>query len=337
MAGQIVCFGEILIRLSAPGREKLLQSNRLDVCIGGAEANVAVSLARLGEEAAMVSVLPDNALGHAARDELRRHGVDVSSIRWGSGRMGAYYLTSGAMFRPSDVLYDRVGSAFAMAKPDLIDWDAALSGARFLHMSGITPALGPNGARAALAAAQAADRLGVPMSMDGNYRAKLWDEWDGDSTAILRDLFALADIAFADTRDISRVLGQDFEGDACYQLRNAAAAAFDAFPNLGRIACTRRHQNSVDHHSFSAAMFTRTAEFEARSHELSAIVDRVGAGDAFVAGMLHAMLRGMDEHIALDFALAASVLKHSIPGDFNLTEARDVHALIAGEGLHVRR
>lgn len=337
MAGRIVCFGEILIRLSAPGREKLLQSNRLNICIGGAEANVAVSLARLGEDAAMVSVLPDNALGHAARDELRRHGVDISRVRWSAGRMGSYYLTNGAMQRPSDVLYDRAGSAFALAESDLIDWDAALSGARFLHISGITPALGPNGAASALAAAQAADRLNVPISMDGNYRAKLWEEWDGDSARILHDLFALATIAFADARDIALVLQRTFEGDARHQLQLAADAAFDAFPKLGRIACTRRHQSSVDHHSISAAMFTRHAAFEAKVYELSGVVDRVGAGDAFVGGMLHAMLQGMADDAALDFALAASVLKHSIPGDFNLIDAQDVHALTAGEGLHVRR
>lgn len=337
MAGAVVCCGEILLRFSALGRETLLQSPSLNVSIGGAEANVAVSLARLGQHVRMVSVLPDNSLGHAARDELRRYGVDVSGIRWADGRMGSYYLTSGAMFRPSDVLYDRAGSAFAVAAPDTIDWDAELEGASFLHISGITPALGQNGARIALIAAQAADRLGVPMSMDGNYRAKLWDAWDGDSAAILSELFALATIAFADTRDISLVLRRSFDGPPADQLRSAVSAAFDAFPKLARIACTKRHQTNVDHHSISAAMFTRAAAFEAPSYDLVGVVDRVGAGDAFVGGMLRAMLQGMDDQAALDFALAASVLKHSIPGDFNLIQARDVHALMEGEGFHVRR
>ena len=337
MTGSIVCFGEILVRLSAPRRETLLQSNSLDVCFGGAEANVAVSLARLGEQAAMVSVLPDNALGHAARDELRRHGVDISGICWSAGRMGTYYLTSGAMFRPADVLYDRAGSAFAEMAPGVIDWEATLAGACFLHMSGITPALGINGTREALAAAKTADRFGVPVSMDGNYRAKLWDAWDGDSAAILHDLFALADIAFADERDIALLLGRTFDGAGDEPLRNAAASAFEAFPKLGRIACTRRHHMSVDHHSVSAAMFMRGAGFETRAFELTGVVDRVGAGDAFVGGMLHALLQSMDGQSALDFALAASVLKHSIPGDFNLIARGDVHALLAEEGFHVRR
>jgi len=171
MAGKIVCFGEVLLRLSAPGRELLLQSPTLDACIGGAEANVAVALAHLGEDARMISVLPDNALGRAARDALRRYGVDVSGIRWAKGRMGVYYLTHGAMLRPAEVLYDRAGSAFATVAEGLINWDEALAGAHCLHMSGITPALGPAGVREAMAAARAAERLGVPISMDGNYRA----------------------------------------------------------------------------------------------------------------------------------------------------------------------
>lgn len=337
MAGKIVCFGEILLRLSAPGRELLLQSPTFDACIGGAEANVAVALAHLGEDARMISVLPDNALGRAARDALRRHGVDISGISWTEGRMGVYYLTHGAMLRPAEVLYDRAGSAFATMAAGLIDWDEVLAGALCLHMSGITPALGPAGVREAMAAARTAQRLGVPVSMDGNYRAKLWDAWDGDSATILRDLFDHVTIAFADARDIALILGRNFEGDPQDQLRAAAAAAFEAFPRLDRLACTLRQQTSVDQHSLAAAMFTRAAAFATRSYDLSCVVDRVGAGDAFVGAMLHAVAQGMDDQAALDFALAASVLKHSIPGDFNLVQPAEIHALTAGEGLHVRR
>ncbi|PKQ01184.1 MAG: 2-keto-3-deoxygluconate kinase [Alphaproteobacteria bacterium HGW-Alphaproteobacteria-13] len=337
MADTIVCFGEVLLRLSAPGRETLLQSTSLDARFGGAEANVAVALARLGERARMAGVLPDNAIGRAARDELRRHGVDVSGLGWADGRMGVYYLTHGAMFRPPEVLYDRANSVFALMQPDVVDWDALLADARFLHMSGITPALGPNSAREALRAARAADRLGIPLSMDGNYRAKLWDAWDGDSAAILHELFALAYIAFADARDIALVLQRGFDGDRQDTLRAAAAAAFDAFPKLHRIACTCRDHVSVDRQALSARMFTREADFTARTYELDHIVDRIGAGDAFVGGLLHALVRGRDDAAALEFALAAAVLKHSVPGDFNLVDADEIQALVAQEGLHVRR
>ena len=192
--GRVVCFGELLLRFSAPGHELLLQTPRLDVHVGGAEANVAVGLARLGRPAAMISAVPDNALGQAALGELRRHGVDVAGVQTLPGRMGLYFLSAGAVTRPFEVLYDRAASAFALAQPDLIDWDAALAGASWLHLSGVTPALGARAAEAAIRAAEGAVRLGVPVSFDGNYRAKLWAAWEGDGPAILRRLMAAADL-----------------------------------------------------------------------------------------------------------------------------------------------
>lgn len=337
MTGGVVCFGEVLLRFSAPGREQLLQSPHLDVCVGGAEANVAVSLARLGTAAEMVSVLPPDALGRSSRDELRRHGVGVSGIEWLPGRMGLYFLTHGSMFRPSEVLYDRAGSAFETAPSDLFDWGPLLAGAGRLHLSGVTPALGPESAAAALRAAQAAQDSGVPISIDGNYRAKLWERWNGDSASILHNLFAYADIAFADERDISLILGKQFEGTREQQLAQAAEAAFSAFPKLQRIACTRRIQHSVDHHDLTATMTDRRGTIGTRSYDLTAIIDRVGAGDAFVAGIIHSLLKGRTDQEALDFGLAAAALKHSILGDFNLIGEQDVQALLSEEGLHIRR
>lgn len=335
--GPVVCFGEVLLRLSARGREQLLQSPNFDVCVGGAEANVAVSLARLGTASRMVSILPQNVLGERARDELRRHGVDTSGLQWATGRMGLYFHTSGAVLRPSEVLYDRVGSAFDTAPADLIDWNPLLSGASCLHLSGVTPALGANSAEAALRAARAACDLAIPVSMDGNYRAKLWQRWNGGSAAIMRGLFEAADIAFADERDIGLVLGSSYPGDSSAQLVAAAAAAFAAFPRLRMLACTRRAQSSVDHHELSATLVTRERAIVSRSYELHGVVDRMGAGDAFVAGLLHAVRECLDDAQALDFALAAAVLKHSIPGDFNLVDEHDVQTLLSREGLHVRR
>lgn len=335
--GPVVCFGELLLRLGAPGREQLLQSPKLDVCVGGAEANVAVSLARLGTASKMVSIVPDNPLGRHARDELRRHGVDASGLEWAAGRMGLYFHTSGAVQLPSEVLYDRVGSAFDAAAPDLIDWTAALAGAGRLHLSGVTPALGANSAEAALRAGRAARDLSIPVSMDGNYRAKLWQRWNGGTEEILRGLFETADIAFADERDIGLVLGQSFEGNRAMRFTAAAAAAFAAFPGLRLLACTRREQCSVDQHELSATLVTRERAIVSRTYELHGVVDRMGAGDAFVAGLLHAVGRSLDHQPSLDFALAAAVLKHSIPGDFNLVGEGDVQTLLSREGLHVRR
>ncbi len=201
-AAGIACFGEILLRLAAPHSELLLQSRTLVGHIGGAEANVAVALAQWGHAATVVSVLPDNGLGHAALGELRRHGVRTDSLQFRPGRMGLYFLTVGAGQRPSEVLYDRENSAFALAPPELIDWKTVLAQVNWLHLSGITPALGHNTATAAIAAAEAARAKGIPVSFDGNYRAKLWERWRGDARPILRELVDQADLLFAEQRDI---------------------------------------------------------------------------------------------------------------------------------------
>ncbi|MBC6982672.1 sugar kinase [Caulobacter sp. 17J80-11] len=335
----VVCFGEVLIRLTAPGAELLLQSKRLEVCFGGAEANLAVSLARFGWRAGVASVLPDNALGRAALDELRRYGVDVSGLRFAEGRMGLYFLQPGAVLRPAEITYDRAGSAFAEAPADLIDWDRELAGVQWLHLSGVTPAVGPNSAAAALNAVAAARRQGVKVSFDGNYRAKLWAAWKGDGPAVLKELMSGADLAFVDDRDIALVLGRAFtDEDAAARRRAAAEAAFDAFPHLRRMASTFRTTHGVDHHELSGVMFTRGGgEVRTGSFHLTGVVDRIGGGDAFAAGLMHGLLSGMDDRAALDFGVAAGCLKHAVPGDFNLVGAAEVEALLAGGGLDVRR
>lgn len=330
--GHVVCFGELLIRLSAPGAELLLQSHRLDVAFGGAEANVAVSLARLGGDARMVSVVANNALGRAARDEVRKHGVGVGGVSEAPGRMGLYFLTPGAGVRASEIVYDRANSAFADSDFSAIDWSAHLAGAGVLHVSGVTAALGRNAAAGVIRAVSEARRLGVSVSFDCNYRAKLWDTWKGDAPAVLREILSHADLMFGDHRDVALILGQ-----AAAPGRAAAEVAFAAFPNLQRIASTTRTQHSVNHHELSASMFTRNGECSAPSLTLTDIVDRIGGGDAFAAGLIHRLRSDpADEAGALRFALAAAAVKHTIPGDFNLASAADVEAVLAG-GLDVRR
>jgi 2-dehydro-3-deoxygluconokinase len=332
-----VAFGELLLRFTAPGSETLLQSPTLKVCVGGAEANVAVSLALLGHASRMVSIAPDNALGRAARDELRRHGVDTGGVAFEPGRMGVYFLTPGAIRRAPEILYDRADSAFAVAPPERIDWAGPFEGAGWFHVSGVTAAIGAAASQAAIRAARAAKAAGLTVSFDCNYRSKLWEAWQGDGPSILRQLLACADVLFGDHRDIALILGQRFEGSSDEQRRAAAQAVFAAFPNIKRMACTSRVQHSVDHHDLAGFMFAPDGAWTTAPVPLWPIVDRIGGGDAFAAGVIHGLKRGWADQRTLDFAVAAGGLKHAIPGDFNLASEADILAAQSAEGLDVRR
>ena len=333
-----VCFGELLLRLSAPGNEVLLQSGSLNVHIGGAEANVAVSLAQFGHRASVASVVPDNPLGKACIGELRRHGVRTEAIRTTPGRMGLYFLTIGAGQRPSEVLYDRADSAFALAPPELMDWPAILSEVSWLHISGITPAVSPTAAKSALAAVKVAREQSISVSFDCNYRAKLWERWRGDARGILAEMVAQSDLLFAEERDMEMILGQEFTpGGAGTRFEVAAVKTLAAFPRLKRIATTMRTQRSVDDHDLSAKLMNREGLLTTRTYSIGRIVDRIGSGDAFAAGVLHGLETGMEDRAALDFGLAAACLKHSMPGDFNLVGVGDVHNLVQDVGFTVRR
>ena len=331
-----IFFGELMLRLSPPGRELLLQTPKFEVNVGGAEANVATGLACLGHKVRMVSAVADNPLGAAAIGELRRRGVDTSTIASEPGRLGLYFLTPGAGLRASEVVYDRAYSAFAMRAADSWDWDAALAGATRLHLSGITPALGPNSAAAAIAAAEAAAARGVAVSFDGNYRAKLWEAWDSDPKAVLTTLIGHADILFGNHRDISLLLGKNFSGDGADRRREAAEAAFAAFPKLQVIASTARHVVDADSHRVAARVDLRSGGHQTDEVTIAGIVDRIGAGDAFAAGVLHGLSQGGDAVAAANAGLALTALKHSLPGDASLFGQADIDAFLEGE-LDVRR
>jgi 2-dehydro-3-deoxygluconokinase len=329
MAGRIVCFGEILLRLAAPPGRMLPQAPALDAGTGGAEANVAVALALLGHRAAMVSVLPDNRLGRAALDSLRAHGVDTSGIRMHPGRMGLYFLEPGAVVRPADIIYDRAGSAYALADPDLYDWPALLDGAAWLHVSGISPAVGDGPAHAVLAAMRAARARGVRVAFDGDYRASLWAERGQDGIAVLLDAMRQADVLFAGPRDIALVLGRPELADPS-RAAEVARTAFAAFPNLTLLAWTCRVQHGAGEHEMSACLHTRTKTVTGGSYRLSGIVDRIGTGDAFAAGVLHGLQSGMAPADVAGFALAAAALKHAATGDFDLARPDHVGAARTG-------
>jgi 2-dehydro-3-deoxygluconokinase len=337
VTGKFLAFGEIMLRLSPPGRELLMQSPRFDVWVAGAEANVATQLARLGHDVGFASRVPDNDLGRAAIDTLRGHGVDVRHIQTGGERMGLYFVTSGAGLRATEVVYDRAWSSFAEAPAEAWDWNSILAGVDRLHLSGITPALGPVPAETAIAAAEAATARGIALSFDGNWRGKLWARWDGDPRAILRRIVEQADLMFGNHRDIALLLGRDdFAGEGENRRRVAAEAAFQAFPRLRTIASTARHVEHVDSNRLSARIDTRDGYAQTDEVLIAGIVDRIGGGDAFAAGVLHGLRSGQDSLGAARTGLALAALKHSLPGDAALFRQADIDAFVAG-GLDVRR
>ncbi|MBY8827999.1 sugar kinase [Hephaestia mangrovi] len=333
---QFLAFGEVMLRLSPPNRELLLQTPRLDVWTAGAEANVATALARLGHDVGFATALPANPLGDGVLTSLRSHGIDCRRVQRRDGRMGVYYVVPGAGMRATEVIYDRAHSAFAEAPADAWDWAALLDGVDRLHLSGITPALGPVPTAAALAAADAAAARNIPISFDGNYRARLWESWDSDPRAILTELITHADIMFGNHRDVALLLGREFGGDGGDRRRASAEAAFAAFPKLQIIASTARHVVDSDHHRLSARVDARDGHAQTEELELSGIVDRIGAGDAFAAGVLHALRIGEGIDKAAADGLALTALKHSLPGDASLFGRAELDSFVAG-GVDVRR
>lgn len=339
MSSYFTCFGELLIRLSAAGRDPLYSLPPLTPFVGGAEANVAVGLSRLGHRTQMISLIPDNDLGHAAVGNLRYWGVETSAIQTAPGRMGLYFLTTGAIHRPSDILYDRAGSAFAEADFSRLDWAVLLQKSSWLHVSGITAALGQNAFQAALKAMQIARTLGVKVSFDCNYRPKLWEAWGGDAPSLIRQLMAHADLIFGGYRDIELVFQTTFSGEAGSEARSRAAAdhAFSAFPDLQRLISTRREQVNVDHNRLTGLMYTRAESLQTRTYDIAGIIDRIGGGDAFAAGVLHGILSGKTDAEALDLGIAGGCLKHAMPGDFALSTVAELEAFLSEDGFDVKR
>lgn len=329
-------FGELMLRFSPPGRERLFQSPRLETGFGGGEANVAVSLARFGHAVRFISVIPANPIGDAAVGELMRRGVGTSSIVRSGGRLGLYFAEAGAGPRPSTVLYDRESSAIALAAPGTIDWDRALEGVDWFHTSGITPALSRSAADLTREALAAAGSKGVKISIDLNYRARLW-RYGVSAPEVMRSLFAEADLGIANEEDCRLALGI---GGGVFGPDGAADHAavgillervMAEFPRLERMAITLRESRSADHSVWSAALRGRSGFRMGPRLEIFPVVDRIGAGDAFAAGLIHGLHSFGSEEEALAFAVAASTLKHTIPGDFNPSSEVEVRALMAGD------
>src|SRR6266498_604143 len=333
-----VAFGEIMLRLAPPGFERFLQTGRFVATFGGGEANVAVALAGFGLPSAYVTVLPPtNPIADAVIGELRRFGVDTSRIVRGPGRMGVYYVETGANQRPSKVVYDRDNAAIAIAKPGAIDWDKVFDGAAWFHVTGITPALSASAADLASEAVRKARDKGLTVSCDLNYRKNLW-KWGKPAAAVMTDLVKHIDIAIANEEDVQMALGIQADVDVHSgaleraQYEKLAAKVLAAFGNLKAIAITLRESKSASHNGWSACLHNGKEFLMSRHYEITHIVDRVGGGDSFAAGLIYG-LQSLGSHSeALEFAVAASCLKHSIPGDFNRFSVDEVKGLLKGDG-----
>ena len=312
----IACFGEVVLRLGVPHGELPLQSARFDVHVGGAEANVAVALASLGHDVTMLGAVPDGALGDGVVDRLRSHGVDTRRLLRPAGRMGLYYHLPGGPMRADDVQYDRAETAFATRSPADWDWDHLLAGVGWLHLSGVTPALGQRSADAVLEAVRRARAAGIGISFDGNWRGRLWERWHSDPAAILRPIVAEATLLFGNHRDASLLLGRDFSGDGADRRREAALALLDAFPRLERVASTARRIIEPACHELRARIDTRDDQAQTDAVVVTPVIDRIGTGDAFAAGILDALFNGEPLAAVAQNGLAAAALAHGVRGDF---------------------
>lgn len=334
---RVVTFGEVMLRLKSPAHQRLLQSPVLEATFGGGESNVACSLARFGLDVAYVTALPENAIADACIAELKSFGVDTSHIRRQGSRMGVYFIEAGANQRPSTVLYDRANSAISVASPSDFDWEKIFAGVDWFHFTGITPAISANGAALCRQAVEAARARGVTISCDYNYRAKLW-KYGKSAPDVMRDLVRYVDVGIANEEDCQKSLGieidAEVEGGKLDRARyeRLARKVREEFPNLQKQAITLRESHSADHNGWSAVLQTDEGFFSSRHYEIRDIVDRVGGGDSFAAGLIYGLLTFGDDEKALEFAVAASCLKHSIPGDPNRVSVKEVENLLAGSG-----
>lgn len=332
----VVAVGELLLRLKAPGHERLLQSGALEAAFGGAEANVVAALANYGVETSFVTALPTNALAEAAIGELRRAGIGTKSIVRQDGRLGTYYLEAGAGHRPGRVIYDRAGSVFAEINPSVFDWDTLFASAGWLHVTGITPAVSASAAGMCLDAVTAARANGLTVSCDYNFRGNLW-RYGSQPPDVMRDIVRQVHVGIAGRGDIQSMLGivpKSTEPEGVVDpswYRALAEQVLNAFPNLTLQAVTLREGSSASNYGWSSCMLTRQEFHVSRQYQITDVVDRVGAGDAFSAGLLYGLVTGRDMQYALDFATAASCLKHTIAGDMNRVSVSEIEALMQGQ------
>lgn len=332
-----ITLGEIMLRLKTPAHERFFQSPTFEATFGGGEANVAVALANYGLDAAFVTALPDNDIGEACIREIRSFGVDTSLIRRSGSRVGIYFLETGSNQRPSKVVYDRENSSIAKCGAGDFNWDKIFDGAKWLHITGITPALSQTAADLSLEAVKAAKAQGVTVSCDFNFRGKLW-KYGKSAPEVMTELVKYVDVGIANEEDCQKSLG--ITADVDVESGELDTAKYEAlskrmmeiFPNLSLMAITLRESHSADRNGWSACLRDQNGFYLSRHYELTDIVDRVGGGDSFASGLIAGLNLYSDHKEALNFAVAASALKHSISGDFNRVSRDEVTKLMQGDG-----
>lgn len=334
---KVLTFGEIMLRLRAPGHERFFQSNVMEATFGGGEANVAVSLANYGMDAAFFTVLPDNEIGSHCIGELRRFGVDTKKILRGAGRMGIYFLENGANQLPSKVIYDRAYSAISLAKPGDVDWEKVFADVDWFHITGITPAISESAMELSLESVKEAKKRGITVSCDLNYRKNLW-KYGKKASEVMGELARYVDVAIANEEDVQKSL--EITADVNVEsgeldrekYRALGNKVLEAYPNMRCIAITLRESHSADWNGWAACLNDGKNFYVSKKYEIRDIIDRVGGGDSFAGGLIYGLNHYEDKQSALEFAVAASCLKHSIIGDFNRVSVSDVTKLMGGDG-----
>ncbi len=337
---RVITFGEIMLRLSTPGYLRFGQARQFDATFGGGEANVAVSLANYGIDAAFVTRLPDNDIAKACIKDLRSYGVDTSKIVFGGDRVGIYFLETGAVARPSKVVYDRAGSSIATIQPGMIDWKKVFEGADWFHWTGITPALSQGAADVCLEAVRAANALGVTVSCDLNYRKNLW-KYGKTAGEVMPALVEGCDIILGNEEDADKVFGikpEGFDvtatGGAIDQgrFRSVGEQLMKRFPRAKKVIITLRGSINANHNTWGGVLWDGAKLYESPRYDITHIVDRVGGGDSFMGGLIYGLLSFPgDDQKALNFAVAASCLKHTIFGDYNQVTVAEVENLMKGD------
>jgi 2-dehydro-3-deoxygluconokinase len=336
---KIVTFGEIMLRLATPGFERFSQIKQFNASFGGGEANVAVSLANFGLEVDYVTRLPKNDIAESCLMDLRRYNVGIDKIIFGGDRIGIYFLENGAVARSSKVIYDRANSAIAEIKPGMIDWDSVFAGVTWFHWTGITPAISEGAALACKEAIAAANKKGITVSTDLNFRKNLW-KWGKKAPEVMPDLVSGCDIILGNEEDAEKVFGIHPKG-VDVTSGHVEAAAYESvcrqmmekFPRAKKVIVTLRGSVNANHNTWSGVLFDGKTLFEAPTYNITHIVDRVGGGDSFMGGLIYGLITYPgDDQRALNFAVAASCLKHTINGDFNLVTVQEVETLLGGDG-----
>lgn len=334
---KVLTFGEIMLRLKAPGHERLMQTPNLEATFGGGEANVAVSLANYGMDASFLSFLPNNAIADACIGELRRFNVDTSRIIRKEGRVGIYYLDAGANQLPSKVIYDRAYSSISLAGPGDVDWNKAFDGVGWMHISGITPAISESLMELSIESVKEAKMRNIVVSCDLNYRKNLW-KYGKNAQEVMSEMASYCDVLIANEEDVQKSLGITIDVDVeSGEIDNSkyevlGNKVLEKYPNAKMIAITLRESKSADTNGWSTCINNREKFYVSRHYDINDIIDRVGGGDSFAGGLIYGLNTYDTMEEALEFATAASCLKHSVIGDFNRVTVDDVKKLMAGDG-----